>query len=342
MYYILFPIIAMKKPHNILIIGAGKIGTIRARIAREQSPKSKLYVFDVDFKKAELLAKEINGLAVKSLTKVLLEESIDIVVVAVINKNAKNICIKALKSNKHVLCEKPMGMNFKEAIEIYKAAEKLKMRFKCGFNHRYHPAIQEAYKLCMQKKIGEILFIRATYGHGGRTGYDKEWRAKKSLSGGGELLDQGSHLIDLCNWFFNFDEIKKAYCIAKTMFWQIMEVDDNAFALIETKKGKVAQLHASWTQWKNLFKFEIYGTKGAMEVNGLGKSYGTETLKLFIRRFPGKPPEITEKQFTGYDRSWELEWLDFLKAIDSKKTKLMSNHKESLATMKTISKLYSL
>ena len=121
-----------------------------------------------------------------------------------------------------------------------------------------------------------------------------------------------------------------------------MEVDDNAFALFETTKGKVAQIHASWTQWKNLFKFEIYGTHGAIEINGLGKSYGLETLRLFNRKVPGKPPEVIEKQFAGYDKSWELEWLDFLRAINSKslKTQPMSNHKESLEVMKTISNFY--
>ena len=333
----------MKSSHNILIVGAGKIGSIRAKVIKKLSPKSNLYIFDNNLDKAKALAEKVNGKVVHSLTNELKNKNIQAVIIAVINKNTKNICISAIKNKKHVLCEKPMGRSFKEALEIYKTVEKFKVKFKCGFNHRYHPAIQEAYKLCSQKKIGNLLFIRGTYGHGGRKGYDKEWRAKKSLSGGGELLDQGSHLIDLCHWFFGFEKIKKVYCITKTMFWN-MEVDDNAFALFETTKGKVAQIHASWTQWKNLFKFEIYGTHGAIEINGLGKSYGTETLRLFKRKIPGKPPEITEKRFTGYDKSWELEWLDFLRAINSKslKTQPMSNQKESLEVMKTISNLYGL
>ena len=329
------------KSHNILIIGAGKIGTIRATTANKLFPKSKLYISDVDFKKSSNLAKEVNGIAVKLLEDKLKDSNINSVIVATVNKYSKDLCVSALKHKKHVLCEKPMGTNYKEALEIHNAAEKYKRKFKCGFNHRYHPAMQEAYKLCKQRQIGKILFIRAVYGHGGRKGYDKEWRAKKSLSGGGELLDQGSHLIDLCHWFFGFEKLRRAYGISKPMFWD-MEVDDNAFVLLETKSGKVAQLHATWTQWKNLFKFEIYGDKGAIEISGLGKSYGTETLRLFKRKNLGKPPVLIEKQFKGSDKSWELEWLDFIKAIESnsQKKQPMSNQRESLQVMKTIDCLY--
>lgn len=330
----------MKKNYNVLIIGAGKIGSLRAKVIKKDSPESKLFIFDTNKKRKEELAKEVSGIQVKSLEEGLHNKKIDIVIVSVINKYTKSICVSALSNKKHVLCEKPMGMNYKEALEISKAVKKYKRKFKCGFNHRYHPAIKEAYKLCKQNLIGKILFIRGIYGHGGRIGYEKEWRAKKSLSGGGELVDQGSHLIDLCHWFFGFEKFKKLYCIAKPMFWKI-KVDDNAFIMLETNSGKVAHLHTSWTQWKNLFRFEIYGTRGAIEVNGLGKSYGTETLKIFKRYKIGKPPQVIEKKFKEQDNSWKHEWLDFVSSIESNKP-LMSNHKESQEVMKTIDNLYRL
>ena len=325
----------MKKENSLLIIGAGKIGSLRAKVIKKLSPNSKIYIFDTNFKRAKELAGGVNGIVLKRLQDGLRDKKIQIVIVSVINKYTKKICVSALKNKKHVLCEKPMGRNYTEALEIAKYAKKYKRKFKCGFNHRFHPAVLEAHKLCKKKTIGNILFIRAVYGHGGRKGYDKEWRAKKSLSGGGELLDQGCHLIDLCNWFFNFEDIKNIHGINKTMFWN-MNVDDNAFVLFETKSGKVAQIHASWTQWKNRFTFEIYGTKGAIEINGLGKSYGTETLKLYKRENPGEVPKIIEKKFTGPDKSWEEEWKDFM----NKRSK-MSDETESLHVMKTITRLYS-
>lgn len=321
------------KKQNILIIGAGLIGSRRAHIARKFSPKSNIYIYDTNYKRSSNLALEINGTAVNNLDAILKDKSIKYVVVAVINKYAKDICIKALKNGKNVLCEKPLGRNYKEAKEIASAAIRYKRVLKCGFNHRYHPAILEAHKLCKKGTIGKILFIRAIYGHGGRKGYDKEWRASKDLCGGGELLDQGCHLIDLSLWFLNFEEIKKTNSIKKTMFWN-MEVEDNAFCLFETKSGKIVQLHASWTQWKNKFVFEIYGDKGSIEINGLGKSYGDETLKISIRKNLGKAPIVKEKVFKGDDLSWELEWKDFIKS-----KKPMSNHKESLEVMRVVSRL---
>ena len=120
-----------------------------------------------------------------------------------------------------------------------------------------------------------------------------------------------------------------------------MKVDDNSFLTIETESGKVAHLHASWTQWKNQFKFEIYGTKGAIEINGLGKSYGTETLTVYKKHKTGKPPIETKKKFKGQDNSWKREWIDLIKAINQNKLP-MSNQYESCEVMKTISYLYSL
>lgn len=328
----------MKKNYNVLVIGAGKIGFIRAKVVRKLNPKSKLFIFDTNRKKSHTLAKEVNGNTVRSLQEGLKNKDIDIVVISVINRYSKDISIKALRNKKHVLCEKPMGTHYNEALTIFNTVKKYKTIFKCGFNHRYHPGIMHAYRLVKKGFIGRILYIRGVYGHGGREGYEKEWRAKKKLSGGGELIDQGSHLVDLCHWFFNFEKIKKSFCITKTMYWK-MNVDDNAFIILETKKGKVAGLHVSWTQWKNLFRFEVYGTEGAIEVNGLGKSYGIETIKIHKKTKHGMSPKITEVKYKTRDKSWELEWLDFIRSIRQNKLP-NSNHIESLSVMKTISTLY--
>ena len=329
----------MSKKHNVLIVGAGKIGSIRAHVIRKTSPGSKIFIYDTDKIRAVNLANEVKGTALTALKKGLENKAVGIVIVSVVNKFAKTICLQALNNKKHVLCEKPMGRNYSEAKQIYYAVKQNKMKFKCGFNHRYHPAFLEAHSLYKKGLIGKVLYIRAVYGHGGRSGYEKEWRADKVLCGGGELLDQGSHLIDLSLWFFGFDKVKKAYCIARPLFWK-MKVEDNAFVTFETQKGKIAHLHATWTQWKNMFRFEMYGTKGAIEINGLGKSYGTESMKFFKKVKAGKPPNVIEKIFRDNDGSWEREWLDFIASIKSKKEP-MSGPKESLEIMRTINMLYN-
>jgi predicted dehydrogenase len=162
--------------------------------------------------------------------------------------------------------------------------------------------------------VGPLLFIRGRYGHGGRPGYDKEWRAVEEISGGGEAIDQGMHLIDLARWFLgDFDGVQGHVA---TYFWD-MPVEDNAFFLLTTPSGQTAQLHATWTEWKNLFSLEIYGRDGKLDWSGLGGSYGVERLAYYKMLPEMGPPETTIWEYPGLvDRSWELEFADFLADIE--------------------------
>jgi predicted dehydrogenase len=156
------------------------------------------------------------------------------------------------------------------------------------------------------------MFLRGRYGHGGRKGYDREWRADPRLSGGGELIDQGVHLIDLAGWFLGDFSTVEGH--AATCFWD-MKVDDNAFLSLRTAAGQTAWLHASCTEWKNLFSLEIYGRDGKIAVEGLGGSYGTERL-TFYRMLPAMgPPETTSWEYPGNDESWALETQAFIEDV---------------------------
>ncbi len=156
------------------------------------------------------------------------------------------------------------------------------------------------------------MFLRARYGHGGRIGYEKEWRAQPKLSGGGELIDQGVHLIDLARWFLGDFNAVDGY--AHTYFWN-MPVDDNAFLLLKTERGQVAFLHASCTEWKNTFSFELYGRSGKVQIDGLGGSYGTERLAWYKMPPEMGPPETTIWEYPMTDDSWEIEMAEFLEDI---------------------------
>ena len=168
------------------------------------------------------------------------------------------------------------------------AARRTGALVRIGFNHRYHRALRKAREIFESGALGEMMFIRGRYGHGGRPGYDREWRADPARSGGGELIDQGAHLIDLSRWFLG--EFPSVRGRARTYFWD-MPVEDNGFLLLETARGQVAFLHASWTEWKNLFSFEIAGRVGKLEINGLGGSYGTERLTWYQMSPEMGPPE---------------------------------------------------
>ncbi len=321
---------------NIGIVGAGLIGNKRAQAILQFKSDSIPAVADVDEEKAKSLGRIVGCKYFTNPQKIIKNPKIDVVVVSTINKYLAPLALAALQAGKHVLCEKPLGINTVEIKQCIKVAEKNRLIYKAGYNHRFHPAIFKAHQLVKQGKIGKIMFIKASYGHGGRPGYDKEWRAQKELSGGGELLDQGCHIIDLILWITG-KKVSNIYASLTTQFWPIQPLEDNAFVILELG-GFTASFHTSWTQWKNEFVFEIYGQKGYIKVNGLGGSYGKETLS-FSRGIPGKATEQQIIPFGGPDNSWVNEWKNFKQAIKDPE-KLLSSGKESLEVMRIIEKIY--
>lgn len=263
------------------IIGCGLIGNKRAVVIKNDPTSILRAASDVNVINAAVSLKQCGagagGRACRDWRDMLNEEKLDAVIVATPNKYLKKISLWALQRGIHVLCEKPLGRNTWESERMVKVAGENGAILKTGFNHRHHPAIFKAHDLVSKGAIGPVYYARCIYGHGGRSGYEKEWRASRDVCGGGEMLDQGVHMVDLFRWFLG--EFDEAYGIAPTFYWN-MEVEDNAFALFRTAKGQVAQMHTSWTQWKNRFAFEVYGEAGYLIVNGLGGSYGTETLTI--------------------------------------------------------------
>jgi predicted dehydrogenase len=160
--------------------------------------------------------------------------------------------------------------------------------------------------------IGPLMYVRGRYGHGGRPGYEKEWRVQPEISGGGELVDQGSHLIDLSRWYMG--DLKLDYAALPKAYWNT-PVEDNCFLSLKSPAGQIAWLHASWSEWKNTFSLEIYGKVGKLTIDGLGGSYGTERL-TFHKMLPELgPPETTIWEYPFPDKSWQVEFNEFAAAM---------------------------
>lgn len=293
------------------VVGCGLIGARRASVAAATHGSRVVAVTDFERSRAEEVAAATGATAVVGWEAVVEDPSVDIVVVATTHDWLAPVSVGALQAGKHVLCEKPMSRSCREAEQILLAAQSGRAFVHVGFNHRYHPAVRRAHDLACAGEIGDLLFIRCRYGHGGRTGYEREWRLNPELSGGGELLDQGMHAIDLIRWFLG--EVDEVAGMTATWVWQ-SPVEDNVFALFRTPRGQVASLHASWSQWKNLFSFEIFGVAGSLVVEGLGKSYGTEKLTVHRRAAAG-PPQEDVMEYPGPDRSWEAEWEEIVESI---------------------------
>lgn len=323
---------------NVVIIGCGLIGRKRALAL---SPEDRLVACcDTNLESAKKFGEEFDCIFFDDYKKLLNVAKCDIVVVSVVNKYAKEIIITALRKGKNVVAEKPLGRNVEEAREIVGSKSAVSSKqyvvLKTGFNHRFHPAIRQAKQMVNEGKIGRIFNIRARYGHGGRTGMEKEWRASKELCGGGELLDQGVHVIDLIRWFGG--EVKEVFGKVETKFWK-MEVEDNAYAILKTANDVTASLHVSWTNWKNVFSFEIFGTDGYLKIEGLGGSYGPEVLEFGKRKKEGGKPEIEIIEFPSEDVSWKNEWEEFKKAIREKREPIGSGN-DGLKANEVIEAIY--
>ncbi|MBF0595693.1 MAG: Gfo/Idh/MocA family oxidoreductase [Candidatus Omnitrophica bacterium] len=294
------------------IVGAGNIGRKRAEALSKFRDCRLVAVADANVQAARYLGGQHGAAAERDWQRLVLRHDIDIVIVSTINKFLFPVCLAALKNRKHVLCEKPLGRNSREARLLVAAAGKSGVVLKTGFNHRYHPAVVKAKALSDRGEIGKIHLLRCRYGHGGRPGYEKEWRASKVLCGGGELLDQGVHVVDLFRWFAgDFDAVSGQIA---TLFWD-MKVEDNALAVFKKKGPVLASLQTSWSQWKNLFSFEIFGDRGYLVIDGLGGSYGVETLTVGKRKLQGGVPSEKIFRFPGPDISWEREWKDLVSAV---------------------------
>lgn len=295
---------------GVAIIGCGLIGRKRAVTL---GGARLVACADLDPARAEDVARTAIGAEATDNWRAAIDRTdVDIVIVSTTNEMLTEIALAAVEAGKHVIVEKPAARTVEEVAPLIAAARKAHRLVRVGFNHRYHPAIRKARELVDAGALGELMFVRGRYGHGGRIGYDKEWRADPRLSGGGELIDQGMHLIDLSRWFLGDFETVTGF--AHTYFWD-MPVDDNAFLLLRTSRQRTAFLHVSCTEWKNLFSLEIYGRGGKIHVEGLGGSYGTERL-AYYRMLPDMgPPETTIWEHPRGDRSWEREFAEFLDDI---------------------------
>ncbi|MCP4309557.1 MAG: Gfo/Idh/MocA family oxidoreductase [bacterium] len=292
------------------VVGCGLIGQRRAH----NLPGARLVACaDQDHGRAAALAASSNGCRAFDEWRVLLAEAkCDLVIVATLHDSLAEISEAVARSGRHVLVEKPAARTGAELEPVIAAARDAGVQVHVGFNHRYHRAFRKARALVNEGAIGDLMFIRAHYGHGGRVGYDREWRADLSLSGGGELIDQGPHLVDLSRWFLG--DFTSVAGHADTLFWD-MPVDDNAFLTLRTDDGKTAFLSVSCTEWKNTFSFQIYGQQGKLDISGLGGSYGVERL-AFYRMLPEMgPPETTIWEYPMADDSWSQEFAAFVEDI---------------------------
>ena len=323
------------------IIGYGVVGKKRHSILKKYKQLKVIAASDVNYQSLLGLPKNVQTFSdYRDLIK---ESNCNVVFISVPNRFAADATKLALKKGMHVFCEKPPARSSKELIPIKNLFKRKNLKLKYGFNHRYHSSILKASEIINSKKLGKIVAMRGMYGKSKIISFDQsDWRSKRSEAGGGILLDQGIHMLDLM-LFFAKEKFIKVFSVIKNDFWN-HDVEDNAFALMETSSGIVAQLHSSATQWRHKFNLEIILEKGALVFGGLltgSKSYGEETLTL-IQAKPDTDKGIPKERTYKFNRdiSWAEEIKEFIGAIEGNHNILHGTYEEAIATMKLIEQIY--
>lgn len=323
---------------GVAVIGCGLVGAHRARTAASDPRTALRIVIDTQPERAARLGAEYGVAAAADWRTALSREDVGAVVISTPNALLVPIGIAALRSGRHVLIEKPMGRNATEGRALAAEARRAGTVLKVGFRHRYRESLIRAREMVRAGAIGRLIQVRARYGYGARPEHEQEWRADAELAGGGALLDEGVHLVDLFHWFAG--PAQRAQAELQTAVWDLGRLEDNAFGLLRFGAGVVGQFHVGTTEWKNLFSFEIRGDAGAIHVEGLGGSYGPESLLLARRVQPDAETVLERSDYADNDTSWAEEWADFAAALHGERLR-HGSPEDGLQVLATVDALYA-
>ena len=292
-------------------------------------------VCDRSFKESGVMN---DGLRYYSHYQELLKEELDVLFVCLTNDIAAEVTIAGLKKGLHIFCEKPPGRDLADILKVIETEKECpSQKLMYGFNHRHHDSVKEALRLVQSGEFGRVINLRGIYGKSAIINFESDWRTKRAIAGGGILLDQGIHLVDLLRLFAG--EFTEIHSFISNSHWH-HDVEDNAYAMMRTSDGVVAMLHSSATQWRHRFNLEITLEKGSIILSGIlsgSKSYGAETISI-ARALPGDKGDPNETTIRyNYDPSWESEIGEFALAV---KENLPIENGSSLEALKTMHMVY--
>ncbi len=325
---------------NIGIIGFGKMGKIRAAAIEANGNGAIKAVYDPH---PETDFESYAGVTVSHPDVIIDDPEIRAVFICTPNHLNRPLTLQALQAGKHVFCEKPPAFNAQEVEEIRAEEERSGMKLMYGFNHRHHSSIKHMKSLIDAKEFGNVLWMRGRYGKSVDAAFFETWRSKKDLAGGGILLDQGIHMLDLfLHIAGGFDQV---HAFVSNLYWKC-DIEDNVFAILKSSStGIVASLHSTMTQWRHLFSLEVFLEKGYMVLNGLkttSGSYGEEVLSIARNRSTAPAATWQDEERITYhsDSFWRSEIDHFLDAVENNSLIKIGNSSDALQLMQLLDEIY--
>lgn len=322
---------------DVGIIGFGKMGRIRADEVKASGRGRVARVYELDSEA------RFDHPRADSPEDVIDDPSVKAVFVCTPNHLNRPLTIAALQAGKHVFCEKPPAFTSSEVQEIRQAEEASGCKLMYGFNHRHHESIKSMKSLIDSGEFGEVLWMRGRYGKSVDKSFHDHWRANPEISGGGILLDQGIHMVDLfLHLGGTFDQVE---AFVSKLYWE-MDIEDNVFAILrDSGSGRVASLHSTMTQWRHLFSLEVFLSKGYLVLNGLrtsSRTYGDEVLSIARNRSAAPAATWEDEERITYhdDTSWASEIGHFFDVIESDGPVAIGSSADALELMTLIDTIY--
>ena len=330
----------MPEKLKVGIAGYGVVGKRRRQFIHENPNMQTVAVCDQNFLKAGTMD---DGIRFHCHYEELLDHDLDVLFVCMSNDMAAEVTIAGLEAGLHVFCEKPPGRTVAEVARVVECERgRPEQRLKYGFNHRYHDSVRDALTIVRSDELGRVVNLRGIYGKSQLVtfGQNSDWRTKRAIAGGGILLDQGIHMVDLLRLFGG--EFEDIHSFISNDFWR-HDVEDNAYALMRSASGVVAMLHSSATQWRHRFNLEITLERGMLILSGIlsgSKSYGAETLTVAwaANDDVGDPKEQTTRY--NQDNSWRDEIAAFAEAILDDAPIVNGSSLEALRTIEMVYRIY--
>jgi len=318
---------------KVAVIGVGSFGEKRAAAVKTCTNGELIGIADADINKAKAVSRKL-GVQYYSVDELLKKKDIDVAIVCLPNKYHTPVTISALKAGKHVLCEKPLARTAEEAYQMVKTAEETGKLLKTGSNHRYFESVKKAYEIAKSGFIGEVLSINGRIGHNGER-LKNSWFWDKDVSGGGTLLDNGCHLLDIVRWFMG--DFVEASGLASNLYWKDCPVEDTATGVFLTGDGRIATINSSWRQLSGYFHFEVNGTDGYITVDGRFDTHGGDNLYWQSLKGKGEIHSINYGQVKPNSYVLELEEFfdDIEKGIEPK-----PSGRDGLEVIKMIEAIY--
>jgi predicted dehydrogenase len=322
------------------IAGFGVVGKRRSECVGRQSRLRVVAVCDRTFEGEGTLSE---GIRYYRDYRRLLTEELEVLFVCLTNDIAAEVTIAGLEAGLHVFCEKPPGRSLEEIARVIACERRHPVsKLMYGFNHRYHESVQDALRILSSGELGRVINMRGMYGKAQLITFNQpDWRTKREIAGGGVLLDQGIHMVDLMRLFGG--EFHEVHSFVSNGHWGY-DVEDNAYALMRTTDGVIAMLNSSATQWRHRFHLDVNLERGSLILGGIltgTKSYGAETLTV-VRADPDNDQGDPREQLTRYNRdsSWDTEVSAFAGYILDDSPVQSGTSEDALQTMRLVFKIY--